>query len=311
MSSFVILVDAASNVNNELKERFDIQEVIKGGLTFPDGTSYDVTSDFDIISIDEFYNQLKNKKAKFTTAAPSPEVFTSYFKKYLKDGKDVMIFTLSSALSSTYQYACVAANELNEKYENKVVVIDSLAYSASELLLVIQASNLRKQGLSVFEVKEKIEEIKKHLHQAGPMDDLMFLARSGRISNGKAFMGTLVGVNPIGEVNNEGLTKVLCKVKGSKKALKVSLEYIKRTIINPEEQIILVANSNRKEKAEEFIEMIKNEINPKEIISVDVGLFCAPNIGPGLCAAYYLGKEKSIDLSIETAIFAEIIQTLK
>lgn len=311
MSNFVILVDAASNVNSEIKERFEIDDVVKGGLNFPDGTYHDVTSDFDVISQVNFYEQLKNKKNKFTTSAPSPEVFESVFKKYLKEGKDVMLFTLSSALSSSYQYALVAANELNQKYDNKVVVIDSLAYSASELLLVIQASNLRKQGLSIDEVSNKIEDLKKHLHQAGPMDDLMFLARNGRISNGKAFMGTLVGVNPIGEVDKSGLTKVLCKVKGSKKALKVSLEYIKQTIINPSEQIVIVANSNRKEKADMFIKMIQEEINPKEIISVDVGLFCAPNIGPGLCAAYYLGKEKSEDLSKETAVFANIISTLK
>ena len=139
------------------------------------------------------------------------------------------------------------------------------------------------------------------------MDDLMFLARAGRISNGKAFMGTIVGVNPIGEVDREGLTKVLCKVKGSKKALEVSLKYVQKTIVDPSNQIVLIANSNRKEKAKQFEEMIRNEINPKEIISVDVGLFCAPNIGPGLCAAYYLGEEKSEDLSKETAIFNEIL----
>ena len=157
------------------------------------------------------------------------------------------------------------------------------------------------------EVIEELEHIKHCIHQAGPMDDLMFLARAGRISNGKAFMGTIVGVNPIGEVDRQGLTKVLCKVKGGKKALEVSLKYIKKTITDPSNQIVIIANSNRKEKANQFEEMIKNEINPKEILSVDVGLFCAPNIGPGLCAAYYLGEEKSEDLSKETAIFNEIL----
>ena len=117
MSNFVILVDGASNVNSEMKARFEIEEIIKGGLNFPDGSYHDVTSDFDVISQEEFYEQIKNKKNKFTTSAPSPELFESIFEKYLKEGKDVMLFTLSSALSSTNQYAVVAANELNKKYE--------------------------------------------------------------------------------------------------------------------------------------------------------------------------------------------------
>lgn len=307
MSNYVIIADAASNVNQSLKERFKIDEVVKSTVTLADGTSHEVSCDFDAISQEDFYAQIKNKKNKFSTAAPSPEYLISIFEKYVKNGQNVIFITLSSALSATNQYANVAAEKLNEKYENKVYVVDSHAYAASELLLVIQASKLREQGKSFEEVIEELEHIKHCIHQAGPMDDLMFLARAGRISNGKAFMGTIVGVNPIGEVDRQGLTKVLCKVKGGKKALEVSLKYVKKTITDPSNQIVIIANSNRKEKANQFEEMIKNEINPKEILSVDVGLFCAPNIGPGLCAAYYLGEEKSEDLSKETAIFNEIL----
>lgn len=307
MSNYVIIADAASNVDKALQERFNIDEVIKSTITLADGTSHEVSCDFDVISQEEFYTQIKSKKNTFSTAAPSPEYLISIFEKYVKDGKNIIFFTLSSALSATYQYAKVAADELNSKYESKVYVVDSHAYAASELLLVIQASKLKEEGKTFEEAIEKLENIKHCIHQAGPMDDLMFLARAGRISNGKAFMGTIVGVNPIGEVDREGLTKVLCKVKGSKKALEVSLKYVQKTIVDPSNQIVLIANSNRKEKAKQFEEMIRNEINPKEIISVDVGLFCAPNIGPGLCAAYYLGEEKSEDLSKETAIFNEIL----
>ena len=307
MSNYVIIADAASNVDKTLKERFKIDEVIKSTITLADGTNHEVSCDFDVISQEEFYTQIKSKKNTFSTAAPSPEYLISIFEKYIKDGKNIIFFTLSSALSATYQYAKVAADELNSKYENKVYVVDSHADAASELLLVIQASKLKEEGKTFEEAIEKLENIKHCIHQAGPMDDLMFLARAGRISNGKAFMGTIVGVNPIGEVDREGLTKVLCKVKGSKKALEVSLKYVQKTIVDPSNQIVLIANSNRKEKAKQFEEMIRNEINPKEIISVDVGLFCATNIGPGLCAAYYLGEEKSVDLSKETAIFNEIL----
>ena len=119
-------------------------------------------------------------------------------------------------------------------------------------------------------------------------------------------MGQLIGVNPIGEVDKDGLTKVLCKVKGSKKALATCLEYMKRTIVNPEEQIIIISHSDREEKAKLYKEMIEQELKVKEIILTEVGMSCAPNIGPGLCAAYYVGKPISDNLVEEQAIFDEI-----
>ena len=187
-------------------------------------------------------------------------------------------------------------------------VVDSRRYSAAELLLVIYASKFQQEGYDIEETFNKLEEIKNCLHQAGPMDDLMFLASRKRITNTKAFMGQLIGVNPIGEVDENGLTKVLCKVKGSKKALATSLEYMKRTIVNPEDQIVIIAHSDREEKAKLYKEMIQKELKVKEIILTEVGMSCAPNIGPGLCASYYVGTPISKDLVEEQAIFDSLLK---
>ena len=307
MQNFVIVPDSNSDMPKELRSRFKIEDPIKSFIVFPDGHSEKVGCDWDCISQDKYYELIKSKKNKFSTAAVSPEQFEQEYEKYLKEGKDVLSIILSSKLSSTYNYAYEASLRLKEKYpERKVLVIDSKRYSTSEMLLLIYASNLRDEGNNIDETFAKLEEIKYHLHQAGPMDDLLALARAGRISNGKAFMGQLIGVNPIGEVSREGITSVLCKVKGSKAALRVSLEYMKRTIIDPEKQIIVIANSNRKEKAELYRQMIEREVQPKEIIMTDVGLATVPNIGPGLCAAYYYGNELTESLEAERKIFAKI-----
>ena len=81
---------------------------------------------------------------------------------------------------------------------------------------------------------------------------------------------------------------------------------MKRTIVNPEEQIIIISHSDREEKAKLYKEMIEQELKVKEIILTEVGMSCAPNIGPGLCAAYYVGKPISDNLVEEQAIFDEI-----
>ena len=306
MSKFVIIPDPTSDINSELRNRFNVPEIIPGTIMINQEV-YNYSGDWDKISSKDFWVMLKNKKNVINTGAPSPEVFKKSFEKYLKQGLDVLSVTISGALSATYNFAIQAANELMVKYpERKVLVIDSRRYAAAELLLVTYASKFQEEGLDIEQTYQKLEEIKNCLHQAGPMDDLMFLASRKRITNTKAFMGQLIGVNPIGEVDKDGLTKVLCKVKGSKKALATSLEYMKRTIINPEEQIIIISHSDREEKAKLYKEMIEKELKVKEIILTEVGMSCAPNIGPGLCAAYYVGKPISDNLVEEQAIFDEI-----
>ena len=306
MSKFVIIPDPTSDINKELRERFNVPEIVTGTVLINDKI-INYNGDWTEISSKEFWAMLKNKKNTINTGAPSPEIFKQSFEKYLKQGLDVLCITISSALSATNGFAIQAAKELMEKYpERKVLVIDSRRYAAAELLLVTYASKFQEEGLDIEQTYQKLEEIKNCLHQAGPMDDLMFLASRKRITNTKAFMGQLIGVNPIGEVDKDGLTKVLCKVKGSKKALATCLEYMKRTIVNPEEQIIIISHSDREEKAKLYKEMIEQELKVKEIILTEVGMSCAPNIGPGLCAAYYVGKPISDNLVEEQAIFDEI-----
>ena len=306
MSKFVIIPDPSSDINKELRERFNVPEIVTGTVLINDKI-INYNGDWTEISSKEFWTMLKNKKNTINTGAPSPEIFKQSFEKYLKQGLDVLCITISSALSATNGFGVQAAKELMEKYpERKVLVIDSRRYAAAELLLVTYASKFQEEGLDIEQTYQKLEEIKNCLHQAGPMDDLMFLASRKRITNTKAFMGQLIGVNPIGEVDKDGLTKVLCKVKGSKKALATCLEYMKRTIVNPEEQIIIISHSDREEKAKLYKEMIEKELKVKEIILTEVGMSCAPNIGPGLCAAYYVGKPISDNLVEEQAIFDEI-----
>ena len=83
---------------------------------------------------------------------------------------------------------------------------------------------------------------------------------------------------------------------------------MKANIENTEAQLIMVMHSNRLKEAEIYREMIENEIKPRETIITSVGQSCGPNVGPGLIAACYFGKELSEDLSVEKAICDKILQ---
>ena len=206
----------------------------------------------------------------------------------------------------------MVAKELREKYpDRKILCVDSLRYSTSLALLIIKGCEKKNEGATIEETYEYMNELKWSIHQMGFMDDLYFLAKTGRVSNFKAFFGALVGVAPLADFNKKGVSEVLAKAKGRKQANKATVEFMKKFIVNPEEQIIFIAHSLRKEFADMLAEDIKETFHPKEIIMNDVGMACGASIGPGLCSAYFIGKPISENCEEEKAALNEILANLK
>ncbi len=308
MAEFVIIPDTSSDMIKALRERFDIPAYVSGVVNFPDGHSEPADLDWEKYDPIVFYKSMKDKKTLYTTASAPLGNILEVFESQLSQGKDILSISLSSALSGTWQSCELAKQQLLEKYpERKIICIDSKRYSTAMALVVIMAAQKKAEGFSLEETAQYIDEHKHCVHQIGPMDDLFFLVKTGRISNFKAFFGTLVGVNPMADFNRQGLAEVLGKFKGKKAAFDATIEYIKATIENPREQIIFVAHSNREQAAQLLAERIRNEIGPKEIIINHVGMSCGCSIGPGLCGAYYLGSEITEDMAKERGIINRLL----
>ena len=308
MSNYIILTDSNCELNKDLRERFGLEDYIKGHIVTPDGVDHRVDLEWELFgSPDKFYTQLKDKKNVFSTSAPNSAEFIEFFSKYLEQGRDIIFLSMSTALSGTYDFAVMAKNELAEKYpDRRIEIFNTLRYSCAVGLLTVTALKLQQEGKTYDEVLEFLNKNYNRVHEMGPMDDLFFLSRKGRISYGKAFMGTLVGVKPLGDFNKNGLTTVLTKALGLKKAMAITIEYVKRTIENPEEQIIFIAETDRRKNAEILADLLKKEVKPKEVIIITCNPSTGANVGPGLAACYYFGKEISDDLVEETKLMEEI-----
>ncbi len=310
MADFVIIPDSSSDLTRELRERFDIPDYIPGTIYFPDGHSELVDLDWEKYDPKTFYESMSDKKTLYKTAGAPRGIAYDVLENQLKQGKDILVITLSSGLSGTYSMCEMIKKELQEKYpERKIICVDSLRYSTALSLLVILAAEKRAAGATLEETAEFVEQNKHCIHQMGPMDDLFFLVKTGRISNFKAFFGTLVGINPMADFNRQGLAEVLGKFKGKKAAFNGVIRYMEETIQNPSEQIIFVAHSNRPEAAELLAEKIREKFAPKEIIINHIGMACGASIGPGLCAAFYHGTEMSENMVREKQIMNEILAT--
>lgn len=309
-NDFVIISDSACDLNKELRDRFGIADYVPGHVIFPDGSDHKADLDWSEVTPDEYFTMIGNKKNVFSTATPSIPDVTDCYEKYLSKGQDVLAIVLSTGISGTYGVFVNAARELEEKYpDRKIIVIDSLRYSTSLALLCVFAAGLRNMGKSIDEVAEWVENNKGSIHQIGWMDDLFFCKRMGRVSNVAAVMGTLVGIKAMADFNDKGLSHVIGKTRGYGNAYTACVEYMKATIINPETQIIFIAQTLRQKEAEELKAKIKAELNPKEIIMTTVGPSCGPAIGPGFVAAFYFGRKISAGLEKEQQILEKIIKT--
>lgn len=310
MDKFVIIPDVTCDLTKELREEFNIKEYIRGYVHIND-QSLRTDLEWESISREEFYKKLSNKKNTVSSATASPEEYYQVFKTYVEEGYAVLSMSISSKISATYNVASSAAKRIKEDYPDcRVYCMDTMRMSGSFGLLVLYASKLQQEGKSFEETIAWLEENKVCVHQMGPIDDLTFIARRGKISAGKAFMGNLAGIKPLGDSNSEGYVTVLAKVKGIKKAMDATVEYVKATATNVEDQYLLIAHSDRDQYAQDLKEKLEANVKCKNIYITDVFGGCGTNIGPGMIGVYFLGNPISEECAVEKEILTNCIAKL-
>lgn len=300
MNDFIILTDVTSDMSSEIREYFGVKDYVIGHVHISDGRDYITTLDWSNISREDFYKALSSKSLKVSTAPASPEEYYECFRKYASEGYDILSMSISAKISSTFDVAKKAADRVKAEYpEREIYCFDSMRMSGSFGLLTMYAHEMKNEGKSMQEIIAWLEANKRRVHQMGPIDDLMFIARRGRISTGKAIMGSFAGVKPMGDCNSEGYVTVLTKVKGIKKALAATVEYIRCAATDLENNYVYVTHSNRETYAEELKAMIENELHPKKVFISDVFSASGTNIGPGMVCASFMGEIISEDGSKE------------
>jgi len=307
MNKFVILPDITCDISEEIRSYFGLEDYLCGHINIDGENEIDTRLDWSLIACEDFYRILSDKKRKITTAPPNIDEYYAAFEHYVKDGYAILSMSISSKISSTYSISCTAADRIKESYPDAVIYnIDTYRMSGAFGLLVCYACDLKRSGKSIEEIVAWLEDNKNCVHQMGPIDDLMFVARRGRITMGKAIMGSFAGVKPMGDCNADGYVSTLTKTKGIKKALELTVAYMRLTAVDIENNYVIISQSDRREYGETLKAMIEKELKPKKVFMTDVFSGCGANIGPGMIAAYYFGNPVSDDMSAEKEVIARI-----
>lgn len=212
------IIDSASDITPEEAKALDLIH-IPLCVTFGD-TTYRDSIDLDHRG---FYEKLIETSTLPITSQPSPSVYADVLAS-LDPADDVIILALSSALSGTYQSACIAA----ENYPGRVYVVDTLSVTVGERLLILRACKLRSQGASAEEIVAMLEKEKHQLRVMAMLDTLEYLKKGGRISATAAFAGGLLSIKPVVAVE-QGAVAMIGKARGSKNAGNLLRELVEKS----------------------------------------------------------------------------------
>ena len=218
----IISSDSTTDLGPELKERYNIS-ILPLGVTL--GT--DVFKDGVDIDADYIYDFHKKTGQLPKTTAINVGEFTDYFEGLTKDGACVIHFCLGSDLSSTYNNACIAAQD----FEN-VYIVDTKNLSSGGGLMVLMACDMVEQGLSAKEISEKVQKIWPNVEASFVIDSLEYLYKGGRCSALSVLGANLLKLKPCIEVKN-GKMGVGKKYRG--KYGEVLKEYIKERLVNTDD----------------------------------------------------------------------------
>ncbi|WP_458414358.1 DegV family protein [Schinkia sp. CFF1] len=282
--SVKILADSACDLPLNLFQLLDI-ELLPLVVQIDDQQFYDL----ETIQPQELYDEMRKGKAPKTAQVP-PARFEEAFMKYAEKKDPCIYIAFSSQLSGTYQTAVLIKDDVIEKYPDfDLTIIDTKAASLGHGLIVKKAAEMAKDGKSKTEIISMIEFYCNHMEHLFTVDSLEYLYRGGRVSKASAFVGGLLNIKPILNVE-DGKLVPLEKIKGRKKVLKRMIEIIRERGSNLEDQLMAISHGDDLETAEAMRDLIKAEFGTKEILIHTVGCSIGAHAGPGTIAIFFLNK---------------------
>ena len=296
MKPYVISCCSAADLSKEHFERRDLKYLFfhfeLGGTEYQDDLGASVPPE-------ELYRRMLEGESTKTSQVSIGE-YTEHFETFLKEGKDVLHVTLSSGISGTFNSARIAAEDLKEKYpERKIYVVDSLAASSGYGLLMDALADRRDEGMDIDALYQWCEEHKRQLHHWFFSTDLTFFIRGGRISKASGFIGTMLNICPLLNVNHLGQLipreRRSAPRRRSSKRIVEKMEEHAEGGVEYERQMLYLSFALLRRMPEAVADPCGNafsEDSPASVEIYPIGATIGSHTGPGTVALFFWGDER-------------------
>ena len=280
-----LVTDSTSYISEELINKYNIS--IASLNVILQGKSYRE------VNLDNkyFYEVMDQSEEIPTSSQPSIDELLDIFKSIVKSGDNVVGVFLSSDMSGTYSSAHLGKNMVLEEYPDaRIEIIDSRTNCMQMGFQVIEGARAAKEGKSIEEVVEVVNNVVKSSRFLFVPDTLRYLKKGGRIGGAAALFGTILQIRPILTVR-DGVTSVFEKVRTKKKAVNAIVDKVLDDIKNYGLGDVIVHHINCEEEGRELAKRLEEELNiPIRIQSI--GPIIGLHVGPGsIGVAYFTKKE--------------------
>ena len=232
---------------------------------------------------EEFFDLLKKCKTLPHTTQINQDEYQNIIKPFLDKGEDVFVMSLSSGLSGSFNSLRLASEELNSAH---LEIFDTQNVTLGFKVLVFEALKLIKSGVSLHELKAKMEELKQKCRLIAVVDNVKYLIKGGRLSLVAGIAVTALNIKPIVTIKN-GKVVVLSKGIGYNHAIKNLIKNLSNIDL---EKSICLGHSNDLTRFEQFKKEIEKALNIKCEGCTGIGPIIGTHAGPGCVAIAYLEK---------------------
>ncbi len=290
MRDYAIMTDSCCDLTAELAGALELT-VLPLSFCIGGGTYHNWLDGRDM-DFDTFYARLRSGEMS-TTSAVNVGEFAAGMRKILESGRDILCIAFSSGLSTTYQSACIAAQDLCAEFpEAKICVVDSLAASQGQGLLVYLCAMEKRRGRTLEEVRDFALETRLHVCHWFTVDDLNHLKRGGRISAATALFGTMLSIKPVMHVDDEGRLIPISKTRGRKASILALVDHMEKTATDPGSQTIFITHGGCAEDAQFLAQEVARRFGVTDIHINYVGPVIGSHSGPGTLALFFLGVHR-------------------
>jgi DegV family protein with EDD domain len=285
-----IVTDSTVDLKQDLLFKNNIEviplSVQFGNNTFKDGID---------LSSDEFFSKLTKVDSLPGTSQPPLALFLEKYKEMAENYDTIISIHVSSALSGTYETAKLASKQLPD---TDIITVDSATISLGLGFLTLLAAKLAQSAHSVEEILNKIEKTKEKLLLYFTVDEFTYMEQGGRIGKAKAFIGSILNINPIISISTEtGEVDPLAKTRGKKRTMKKMISLALERLEGERQAWLGFAHGDRENDMEQFKEKLVQQIREK--MDIDLKIFTtriSPVLGCHVGPSVYAGFIFPIDI---------------
>ena len=286
---FAIVTDTSANLDCSLLQQRSIAAI---PFTFFVGDQEQTCTDTAGFDGPAFYNAMRSG-TQVKTSQVAPQQYIDLFSPMLAMGQEILFVGMSSGISGSYHSAEIAMQQLKEVFPDaRIRLVDTLAASLGEGLLVVEAADCRDRGMTLDETADHLLTLRHRMAQVFTVEDLKYLRRTGRLSNVTALVGMMLNIKPLLKGNKEGKIVTFARARGRRQSILAMAERYDAMVARPEEQIVGIAHADCPEDAEMLASLLRAKHPPKDIMTVCYEPVTGSHVGPGTLALFFLGDEE-------------------